>query len=115
MFKNFRIYSITIVLSTILGCGSSNSFTQKGSSTTFISLRFEFLDQLKDLCSASYIQSNYPSKELYNKDVSSCVFSHLNSVGVTAPTVKSFQDEHCTDPIAPEFVSACEIINSGGL
>ena len=116
MYKNFQIYSITIALSTMLsttlGCGGYN-LSQSGKSTTYVSLKFEFIDQLKELCQDTHIQKDYQTLELYNKAVGDCVFDHLSSVGVAAPTIKSFQEQHCVDPIASEFVTACQVLNGG--
>lgn len=118
MKKHIIVYTLLLAACSG-GISGKQELVQSGSSTTYVTLRFEFVDQLRQLCAASYLQSDFIDGLHYQQAVANCVFSHLNAVGATAPSISSFQSQFCTNiptNLTPEeqvsILSTCTLFNA---
>ncbi len=89
-------------------------------STQIISVQFQFVQQLIDLCAADTLRSDYASDELYNKGKADCFFKSLSVLSATQ--LQSFTNKNC-DPnadlstLTPDQIqnvkAACLLIGGG--
>lgn len=71
-----------VLFVTACGMSGEQKFTVRDSYHT-IGIEFKFLQQIKDLCTAQTIRTDYSSVELYNKAIADCTFRNLTLVSVT--------------------------------
>jgi len=94
------IYLVAILLS-ILGCGkvetndSRQDVVQSGESFTYIVVRLEFIEQMKQLCKESLLEENYTSVQLYNQAIAQCTFEKLTVLSVNPTEITTFINQYC--------------------
>lgn len=69
--------------------------SQSGESRTYIVLRIEFIQQIKDLCLQSNIRPEGVDDIIYNKVVADCTLNNLDLFNISKPKTLDFIGQYC--------------------
>lgn len=112
---------ISILIATLFltACGdievktkdSNHTVTQTGSAYYYVTVRLEFIDQIKNLCQDRYIDQL--SNPLYPQLVANCTFENLSLLNIDFGQIKATQDELCGleyNNLTPDQKSVYDVI-----
>lgn len=112
-------YLIILLLFTSCGWNGRQHIVQDGESYTYVVLRLEFLEDVRQLCLDANIRSDYTTEELYNQAVARCTLDNLNIFNIDLGATSAFADQYCNvnadlstvNPAdIPSIQSACDIL-----
>lgn len=111
--KIAAIYMSAILLS---GCGirtndSKQEVIQSGESFTYIVVRLEFIEQMKQLCKESLLEENYANITLYNQAVAQCTFEKLTVLDINPTEITSFINRYCQPGSDVSTLTPEELLN----
>jgi hypothetical protein len=90
---------------------STSTVTQTGESYTYVVLRVEFIQQIKDLCTESHIRAPGTSDQDYKKIVADCTLNNLNLFHISMPQTVDFISKYCSPDSDLSGLSPEELIN----
>lgn len=95
-FVHKILVSSLLILS---GCGFNGNqrVTQGGESYTYVVLRLEFIQQVRELCEQRTLRSDFESDELYEQEVASCTIDNLALLNINIDALGEFQDSLCRE------------------
>lgn len=110
---------LAILLPLLCNCGINGeqkaTITQSGSSYTYVVVRLEYLQQIKDLCTEANPAVNFTSEELRRAAVSTCTLENMKLFEISVADVMDFQSKYCDtgseQTQSSDVVAACSALN----
>ena len=102
-----------ILLFTLLisSCGkvrTENKVAISGETYSYVIVKFEFLDQIKALCTDIYPEYEFTEPKARTKLISQCTLDKMSILNLDA--LKEFDNEVCPEPITVEEINICEVL-----
>lgn len=88
-----------------------STVTQAGESYTYVVLRVEFIQQIKDLCTESHVREVGMTDQAYKKIVADCTLNNLNLFHISMPQTVDFISKYCSPDSDLSGLSPEELIN----
>jgi len=112
---------LLIMLLLLAGCGfnGEQKLTQSGSSYTYVVVRLEYLEQIKELCLEANPLSNFTTAELQKESIANCTLENMKIFNINVADVLDFKNKYCGDQVGfntftPEqqadILAACEAL-----
>lgn len=76
---------------------SEQTIVQTGESYTYIIIKLEFLEDIKQLCTDSNIRSEFESEDLYKKAIADCTLDNLSIFNIDFEKASEFADDYCKE------------------
>ncbi len=102
----YKIITLSLLTGFLVNCGMNGDqrVTVQGTTNSNVSLVFQFIYQVEDLCKMDTLVSDYPDAASYNKAVAECTFTKLSTINV--PNL-------CNTPgLTPEQLATCHGLGS---
>jgi hypothetical protein len=98
----------------LMGCGGVNGtqhITQDGESFTYVIIRLEFIEQIRQMCQDSILLTDYPTEILWKQEVAKCTFKNLSLVNINPTQGNDFVAKYCQPGSDLSGYSPTEVIN----
>jgi hypothetical protein len=101
----------------LISCGEStlkieepeNPVLVDGDTYSYVIVRLEFIEEMRQLCEDSLLPNDYETEELYDQAVAQCTLDYLSILDIGA--IEEFNEEVCNNPQTQDEISVCEAIN----
>ena len=115
---------LLISVMTLIGCGdvkvktedSAHTATLSGSAYTYVIIRLEFIEQIKQLCQAKH--NTIIDFAEFERTVAECTFQNLSILNIDMGAIRDVQSDLCTqDPatLAPDALAIYNTVCTGGI
>jgi hypothetical protein len=84
---------------------------QSGESYTYIVIKLDFIEQIKQLCLDSNPQPEGLPDRAYNQLVAKCVLEHMNLFNISAPKTLDFMGQYCSPTSDLSSFNPQELLN----
>jgi len=120
--SKMKILSLLIIAALATSCGINGeqkaTITQSGSSYTYVVVRLEYLQEIKDLCTEANPVSKFADVELQHSAIAQCTLENMKLFNISVDDVTKFANEYCNetlpDEVTPEqqedIITACNAI-----
>ena len=117
MYSEVQMKYLLILSMLLVGCGKStikleepeNPVTIDGDTYSYVIVRLEFIEQMRQICEDSLLPSEYETEELYDQAVAQCTLDSLSILNIDA--INEFNEQVCEDPQTQDEIAACEALN----
>lgn len=98
----------------LVSCGkikiadSKHKVTVSADTRSYVSLRLEFIQELKDLCTDLLPAYENPNKILRKKLISQCTFDKMTLIDFKKFT--EFNNEVCKNPVTVQEIDVCKVL-----
>lgn len=115
---------LVISVMALLGCGdikvktkdSNHTATVSGTSYSYVVIKLEPIEQIKQLCRDKYNQITDPNE--FNRTVADCTFQNLSILNIDMGAVRDVQSDLCTQnpaTLSPDTLAIYNALCTGGI
>jgi hypothetical protein len=109
MLTSFLVLWILLFL---VSCGkirTDNKVAISGETYSYVIVKFQFLDEIKELCTDIYPEYDVPNERRRKKLISQCTLDKMSILNLDA--LDQFDKGICPSPSSIEEFNICEVIN----
>lgn len=90
---------------------SEQRVVQDGSSFTYVVIRLEFIEQIKQVCADAHPLEDYPSESQRAKVVAECTLENMSVLDLDLGQISDFSNDYCGDDVDLSELTAEQLAN----
>jgi hypothetical protein len=76
---------------------SEQKIIQEGSSFTYVIVRLEYLEDIKNLCIDANPSVDFATEEAQKKAIAECTLEHMNVLSIDLNQIDDFNEDYCKE------------------